>query len=306
MAYYASPQPDTDSFDPRPVRTGWISEAYQFVILQLPSWIIASVIAGLIEIVAASVLRAVVGHATPDITVPYKPELKQVGATVAVQIVGGGFFGAGFYKMANTCLRGRNIGPGDVFSGGAAVLPMIVLFAMLMLPVAIISTAFATHMTATFPAVGLKSMGIYFGMQYLISIPVMLLLCIFIAPAAALVADGVSLGDALARSFKGMTPVAVPAFGVGLLYILLMIVSAIPCGLGLFVTMPMSHLLGSIAARERLGLSVASTQSPQPGVWPSAPIASAEPYVPPKSWHAPSSTEPVPGDSLAPTDPPAD
>ena len=54
-----------------------------------------------------------------------------------------------------------------------------------------------------------------------------------------------------------MRRVLAPAAWVALLFFGCMLLSMIPCGLGLIITVPMGFVLASIAARERLGLDFA-------------------------------------------------
>lgn len=75
------------------------------------------------------------------------------------------------------------------------------------------------------------------------------------SPAYALVADGSSIGTALRRAIVSMKNDWVNAVFIVVLFWILLLVSAIPLGLGLLITFPMYKLLVALACRDMVDAS---------------------------------------------------
>ena len=94
-------------------------------------------------------------------------------------------------------------------------------------------------------------------------------------PAFALIADGQNASTAISLSIGATRVDWLNAILFVCVFWLLMLASAIPCGLGLLVTFPMMFLVGAIAMRDLIGGTGPSTSSIggpiDPRQWPPAP-----------------------------------
>ena len=107
----------------------------------------------------------------------------------------------------------------------------------------------------------------------------------FMMPIFALTADGEPVLAAFGKSFRAMKNDWLTAAGFVFVWMLIYLVSAIPCYLGLLATLPMTVIFGAIAYRDMVGMPGAmppnlvgynttapSYGQPQPGQWPPAPV----------------------------------
>lgn len=91
----------------------------------------------------------------------------------------------------------------------------------------------------------------YFGL-FLFVVPAICVVA-FLAPGMALIADGISVGDSLRHSFTAMKRDPIGAILFALAWNALVMVSAIPCGIGLLVTLPMVNILMALIYRDVIG-----------------------------------------------------
>nr|MDQ2688519.1 hypothetical protein [Armatimonadota bacterium] len=170
--------------------------------------------------------------------------------SLAFSWVYGAFQSASLYRLAVRQVRGETVSLGDMFGGGpyfGAMLLFNLLYALASL-VGIIAIC----------------VGVVVVMALLL-------------PAPAMVADGESPTGALSRSLDAMKQDWLTATGFVFVFLLLMLASVIPCGLGLLVTVPMLHVISALAYRDMAGMpnvpgvGGVSYSAPPPGVWPPPP-----------------------------------
>ena len=183
------------------------------------------------------------------------------GANIGLRIFSAAwtaFFYGGVYRMAVKQVRGEPISFGDIFSGGPTFLPML-----------------------GFNIVYGLASGI--GLLFCL-VPGFLIMGLLLA-GPALVTDGAGVGGAISRSNDGMKVDMWNAAAFVFVMGLILVVSAVPCGLGLFVTVPMYWLISALAYRDMIGIpglaapAGPSYGAPQPGVWPPPPSAGQAPPV---------------------------
>ena len=136
--------------------------------------------------------------------------------------------------MANKQVRGEGISFSDVFKGGLGMWPLFWL-------------------------------GIVWNILFIVSaiffyLPALVFTGLTL-PCAALAAEGIGPVSALQRSIAAMKNDWLNATGVVILFLLIMLLSAVPCGLGLLITYPMANLLVSLACRDMIGLPSVSDAS---------------------------------------------
>jgi hypothetical protein len=298
---------------PGRVNFGWIGEAWGFVNQKAGTWILAIILYGIVtNVVNAIIIQAL---PNPGYIAPPNPfgttEMRfgvaygtNSNVTVLGQIVAGLFawtFGAfqsaSLYGVAVKQVRGELISFADAFGGGARFGQMLLLNLVLF---------FLYILGAVALCLGALVVGA------------------FLLPAQALVADGKTFSEALAESVNAMKNDWLTAAGFVFVFTLLIVVSVIPCGLALLVTIPMLHIVGALAYRDMIGMPgpVSTTGAfgapggygaAQSGVWPPPPEARPPAFGQPPS-SDPSSFSPprrsLSGDDLdtpeqPPTTPPA-
>lgn len=271
------------------VRMEWIGESWELFKAQWGTWVLCVLIYYAISFGVSMALGVVLGVSSamsnPDIfrppvagatTSPAVTTAPDVLAQLMVQAASWliyAFFASGFYRMANKQVRGGVIELGDLFRGGSVFLPMLgfmVLFGLMCLA----------------------------GLLCLI-VGMFVVMALF-WPGYALVADGVSIGDALSRSYNGMKRDWLMAILFGIVFGLVQLFGTVfTCGLGAFALIPMMYLCTSLAYRDMIGMPEAPageypvgypTGPAQPGVWPPAPETppyqappASAPYPPPPS-----------------------
>ena len=258
--------PSGVSYPPRRVNFGWIGEAFDLFKANAGIWIVAVLLAAvpsLIGFVVGAVAGAQGAVSRPEpgenpfssgqfLTGGLPP-----GLSFALRIFGtlyGAWLSGGVYRTAVKQVRGEQISMGDLFSGGAVFLTML--------------------------AFNIVS-GIAIGVGFVLCILPGLLLAGLLFPGPALIADGESFGTAFSRSWDGMKQDLWNAAAFALVMGLLVGVSALPCGLGLFVTVPMVYLVAALAYRDMIGMpglgQPASPYGAAPGTYPPAPGAWSPP-----------------------------
>lgn len=266
---------------PGKVNFGWISEAFSLFQANIGVWIVAGLLS-LVPIIFGAIVGAIAGASGAVAASAYSPDASNPGAAFAQRLNGGlnpgvsliirvvgaiytAWLYGGVYRAAVKQVRGEPISTADLFTGVPTMWSMLGYN---------IVYGFAVGIGSVLCLVpGLLALGLLF-------------------PGFALIADGESFGNALSRSIDGMKKDLWMAAAFGFVMILLIAVSAIPCGLGLFVTVPVFYLTGALAYRDMIGMPTGAGGSGQPGfgapaapgVWPPAPTAAPLPTdTPPAS-----------------------
>lgn len=270
---------------PGRVNFGWIGESWQFLNGKAGTWILAILVYGIVSNAVNALIILMLPN--PSYIAPPGPfggsAMYRFGisygansnVTALGQIIGalvtwvlGSFQNASLYGMAVKQVRGEVISFSDAFGGGARLAPMLLLNLML----------FFLYIAGTLAAcVGALAVGA------------------FLLPAQALVADGRSATEAVSQSLAGMKRDWLTAALFLFVFVLLVIASVIPCGLGLFVTIPMLYIVGALAYRDMIGMPGLVIPAPAygagqygapppsaPGVWPPPP-GQQPPYGQPPS-----------------------
>ncbi len=298
---------------PGKVNFGWISEAFSLFQANIGVWIVAGLLS-LVPFILAAIVGAIAG-AGGAAAGAYSPDASNPGAAFARSLTGGlnpgvsliirvvsaiytAWLYGGVYRTAVKQVRGEPISTADLFVGVPTMWSMLGYN---------IVYGFAVGIGSVLCLVpGLLALGLLF-------------------PGFALIADGESFGNALSRSIDGMKRDLWMAAAFGFVMILLIAVSAIPCGLGLFVTVPVFYLTGALAYRDMIGMPTGSGAGGSvqpgfgapaaPGVWPPAPSAAPPTTPPPSSFgqtpppssfgQTPPPSAPSWGQPQPPTTPPA-
>lgn len=274
---------------PGRVNFGWIGEAWQYLNGKAGTWILAILVYGIITNVVDGIISTIFPN--PGYVAPPGPfgsmsvhwgvqygtnsnvtPLGQVLAALFTWIFGS-FQNASLYGMAVKQVRGEVISFSDAFGGGARLAPMLLLNLML-------------FFLYVFGVIALCVGALVVGALLL--------------PAQALVADGRSATEAVSQSVAGMKQDWLNAILFLFVFVLLVVASVIPCGLGLFVTIPMLHIAGALAYRDMIGMpGMAAPASPYgagpygappaytPGVWPPPPGLAPPGQPPPFGQSAP-------------------
>jgi hypothetical protein len=211
----ASPQ--TGNGAPGRVNFGWLTEAWQLFTANAPLWIAAvvlGVVAPAVVFGSVFVFTNVVHHATG--VHAGLPSGAVLGLQLLVSIYMVYIFG-GIGKMAVKQVQGEPIVFQDIFRGGSVFPNML----LLMIVGQILYTA----------GLFLLFIGMVFAAAMLL-------------PAYAMVADGKPVGEAIARSAKGM--IRDRGIAMGFTFILLLILSIV-------ITMPLFWLVSALAYRDVVG-----------------------------------------------------
>ena len=263
------------------VSFGWIGEAFELYKANIGVWIVAALmifVPSLIRVILSAFFQnSGISHQPygqppfgsnpfPSGSSPFGvPQNQLTGGLPAglyiFVLLGSSLYSAwllgGVYSTAVKQARGESISIGDIFSGGPLIWKM--------LGFNIVYT-FAVALGWCFCLVpGFLLSGLLF-------------------PAYALIADGETVGNAITRSFEAMKRDMWNAGAFVFVMGLLLLVSAIPCGLGLLVTIPMFYLVAALAYRDMIGMPGAVSMTgaygvppgygaAQSGVWPPPPEA---------------------------------
>ena len=281
------------------VNFGWIGESFALFKANIGVWLVAvlllfvpSLIGGIIGFAfGASAARSggIPGGQPPFGQAPFGQSPFGTGTNAitgglppflyfAIQIFSilyGAWLYGGVYRTAVKQVRGEMISIGDLFSGGPLLWTMLgfnIVYGLLT------GAGFVLCLLPGFLLVGL------------------------LFPGYALIADGVSFGDAISRSFDAMKRDMWNAAAFMFVLLLLVIVSVFACGLGEFVTLPMLFLCAALAYRDMIGMPGANSPpsglgygTAAPGVWPPPPSAGPDAAPPPPQW---GSSEPPPDPRL--------
>ena len=255
---------------PRKVNFGWINEAFSLFGAQAGLWIAAVLFVVGIPAVIGGIFGFAVGQQQHTL-----PAAGSFGGAAFGNILSGGlppgvsfairlfgvvwtaFFYGGIFRMAVKQVRGEFVSFSDLFSGGPTFLTFL----------------------------GFNIIyGLAVGLGTVLCIVPGLIVAALLLPAYALLADGRGISAALSESSDGMKQDLWNGVGLVLVLGLIVLVSAIPCGLGLFVTYPMLWLIPALAYRDMIGMPTAegfasntAPVSPSQGVWPPPPSATQPP-----------------------------
>lgn len=291
----------------------WISEAWTLFSQNAGTWIAAILVSAVLPLViymiasmgmGLGMMGAIIAAQNSGKANPANPfwlfgalPLAFILVVVVLGFLYTPFMYGGIYGMAVKQVRGEPIALADIFGGGPVMLRMFGLVCLLYVGGLLLQFAFSTlpalalHLGGTaggssntpgFPSMAQGGAAIGFLFLYLIALFAYYTL---ILPTLAMVADRKGVFAAIGLSVAGMAK----DIGRGALVVfvlgLLLFISAIPCGLGLFVTLPMLCLISAIAYRDMVGIDgmVASVTpvygAPQTGVWPPPPG-----QAPPPAW----------------------
>jgi len=272
---------------PGRVNFGWIGEAFDLFKANTGVWIVATLLS-LVPVILSFIIGAIYGAGTalsgnagqlpaPNPADPAAAFTRALtgglppGLSAVIRIVTAVYTAwlyAGVYQAAVKQVRGEAISTGDLFSGGPLMWKML-----------------GFNIVYSF-AVGIGT---------LLCIVPGLLLAGLLFLGYALIADGETVGNAISRSMDAMKRDMWNAAAFVFVMGLLLIVSAIPCGLGLFVTLPIFFLTGALAYRDMIGMpgsgapaspygAVPYGAANTPGVWPPPPSQAPAPVQPPPSF----------------------
>ena len=302
---------------PGRVNFGWIGEAFELYKVNIGVWIIATLMAFVPTIVGAivgaifgatSALQHSSGSQPPFGSSPSPfgrqqnaytgglPPMLYFGIQIASALYSAWLAG-GVYGTAVKQVRGEVISIGDIFAGGPLIWKM-----------------FGFNIVYSFAV----------GLGWCFCLVPGFLLSGLLFPAYALIADGETVGNAIARSIDGMKRDMWNAGAFILVMGLVVLAGIIPCGLGLLVTIPMFYLVAALAYRDMIGMPGGANTTgafgvpggygaAQSGVWPPPPEARPPAFGQPPS-SDPSSFSPprrsLSGEDLGapeqpPTTPPA-
>ena len=255
---------------PGRVNFGWIGEAFELFKANAGVWIVATLMAFVPSIIGG-IAGGIYGAAAARSGSAGQPSFGQSpfgggqnpftgglppGLSVSIQIFSilyAAWLYGGIYRTAVKQVRGELISISDIFSGASWMW---------------------------------KILG--FNIVYGLVVGIGLVLCLvpgfllsgLLFPGYALIADGETVGTAISRSMDAMKRDMWNAAAFVFVMGLLVAVSIIPCGLGLFVTLPMFFLVSALAYRDMIGMPGGGQSAPAggaygtpPGVWPPAPGA---------------------------------
>ncbi|MBV9851145.1 MAG: hypothetical protein JO250_15865 [Armatimonadetes bacterium] len=260
---------------PRKVNFGWIGESWQIFGRAAGAWIVAILVYGLVNNLITALLKGAFPnpgyvaapspfgnqiHFNYGITLGTNSQLTPLGQLIYLLFTWtyGAFQSASLYHMAVRQVRGEPVALGDAF-GGAPYWANMLLFNLIV-----------------FLAAMLGGIALCVGAFFTVGL---------LLPGAAMVADGRRAGEAVSVSIDAMKSDWLTAGLFLFVFTLLIGVSVIPCFLGLFVTIPMLHIVSALAYRDMAGMpgvmppAGPTYGAPQPGVWPPPPG-----QAPPPTW----------------------
>jgi hypothetical protein len=307
-------------YAPQPTRTptgrvnfGWIGESWSLFTSNAGTWIVTTLAALAVPIIGYVIFVAVImssmfahGAVTGRATSP--PVIPQgfVAGMYAVMLLYFPYIMAGYLRMATKQVRGEPLNFTDLFSGGPTTLRMIGLSVLVMAVGLLLefilaaicgvsgfmwsSITMSTAASAPPPLAG-------FLVWELLVLVFSALLSPLVVPAYVLVADNWSIFDALRSSVSTVAGDWLRGVGLNIVLGFIYVASAIPCGLGIFVTLPMMALVLALVYRDMIGMpgmpqpgsfytqpEVGAYYSEQPVVWPPPPHpGAANPNPPPNS-----------------------
>ncbi|MGO8671634.1 MAG: hypothetical protein ACLQVD_09755 [Capsulimonadaceae bacterium] len=193
------------------------------------------------------------------------------------------FAAASMLHMAVKKVKGELISLGDAFSG----LPYMGHLFLYSLPLVGLSIVISVAITPLeTPMIAAGNYGGLIGLILLMSL-FNAVMYAFLIPGYAMVCDGIPAGRALAASIGAMKSQIPITIGLLLVIGIIMVISMLPCFLGLLATYPMMFLVFALAYRDIIGMPAAAPSpaylygaygaQPQPGTWPPPPTMPAPP-----------------------------
>lgn len=306
---------------PRRVTFGWITEAWQRFTAEAGAWILCTFLYGIITIAVVYGIEMIAitpiiirtmpapGAISPDPTAMVRtmlPTFWLIGVFMVLAfILLNAYLGGGLLKMANSSVRNYPVGVGDLFSGRSSFVGLVIYQLIFYIPVYLFSfllgyplmkRAYELPTTMYDPFYQIKAMAPFYEMSLLINLGLIVLLGFF-WPAAAMIADGENVFTALGRSWGAMKKSWLPSSLLALVVAIVTWVSAIPCFLGLFVTLPMCVLISSLMYRDMVGMPQGSPPG-MPGYYGQPPYLGAGYYgqrpADPGIWPPPPGQLPTP------------
>ena len=287
---YGGPPGGAAYLPPGRVNFGWLGEAFDLFKANVGVWIVATLMAfvpSLIGGIIGFIFGITSARSVPTAQPPFGQSPFGVsltgglppGLSLVIDVfsaVYGAWLYGGIYRTAVKQVRGEIISIGDIFSG-ASLMWKILGFNIVY--------------------------GLVVGIGLVLCLVPGFLLSGLLFPGYALIADGETVGNAISRSMDAMKRDMWNAAAFVFVMGLLIAVSIISCGLGLFVTLPMFFLVSALAYRDMIGMPGLNQAAPAygaagtaPGVWPPAPGA----------WPPPPQAYPTaePPQSYPPAEPP--
>ena len=249
------------------VRFEWIEEAWRCYRAAPGVWILTVTVAGLINfavfiacniafglwshisVVLQIVLRSLSSGDTSSAVSALAPldSLNRLPGYWATQLVGlvvAAYLYAGLQRMANDQVRGKQISSAMMFSGGV-VFDQYLIYTLI--------ASIVDYVNMATPNDSLVSHVLGF---------VGVLVYILVVPGYAMVADGVAAIPAIRASAIAAWRNLPMGIAFYLVFLAIVGISAIPCGLGLTVTTPMITIIFSLAYRDLIGMRSQSDVAP--------------------------------------------
>ncbi|MGO8673213.1 MAG: hypothetical protein ACLQVD_17875 [Capsulimonadaceae bacterium] len=246
------------------VRMGWIGEAFVLFLQDAGTWIFAVVVFAVISAVISlafeilkpnqdlqtvTQLTSMLARRTgnlPQMWALIKVLARDMAPFYLLQIFWSAFELACFTRMAVMKVRGQPISLAIIFAGVENYLNVLLLYVLVLLVAFLPLLAFAyVGLTAAFLGQSAIVMAMWgFAALFLLAIGAVFL------PACPLAVQKIPAWQALALSVDYMASHQIQAFGLLLAYGMLVLVSALPLGLGVLVTYPMLFLIMAFACRE--------------------------------------------------------
>jgi len=274
---------------PGRINFNWISEAWEIFKANAGTWILVALFVGLPPFALVMIVEfgfgippGLSGQPQPPDSPFSHPFLGQppLPILIAIYIVlelfmffWQGYFQAGVMRLAVSAVRGGGVRFGDLFATGVG----------------------------TFRMIGLVFLG---GLAWTIGFVLCFIPGFAIAgmlmAAPAMIGDGVGTIEAMQRSIGAIKRDWLNAAALVFIGFLLVILSELPLGLGLLVTIPMAWIVSALAYRDMVGMPGLNIIVPsaygtaQQGIWPPPPSINAPPptWPPSNEWTAAPPTPP--------------
>jgi uncharacterized membrane protein len=247
------------------VSFGWIGESWSLFQANAGVWIVAALVFFFVPLIVGAVVGGIIGATSHLAASSFgtRPSLPSIlsgggmpfGPNLLIRLFSWAwtaYFYGSVYRMAVAQVRGEPIGTQDIFGGGSTFVKYL----------------------------GLSLVyGLAVGVGTVLCLIPGLIVAALLLPMYAMAADGYDFGSALNKSSDAMKADLMSGSLFVLVMGLILLVSVIPCFLGLLVTMPMWWIIGALAYRDMVGFSGAASAPPaapdygqgQSPVWPPPP-----------------------------------
>jgi hypothetical protein len=281
-------------FQQRPPSTrvefNWLGESFELFKQQTVVWIVTVLIMGAGIMVVSAPFQVItqlqMAGITPNPTLsPSQQVLAIYARMVPMMLVEypfiflmSAFLMSGALRMAVMQVKGLKIEASDIFRGWPNTLRMLGLYLMMFVVNSVIFSPLV--MLFIFEAEGaLSTQNAYLlAGAFVLFFLVIGTLSAMVVPAFVLIADGEKVFRAIGRSFSAMKHDWIRACLLLFVYAIIYYVSAIPCMLGLFVSIPMAFLMLALCYRDMMEMPAPQFAAPPPinpedyqGVWPPPP-----------------------------------